>query len=65
MVSTEIDVQTETTVGQFVSDNGLPKLDFDDPKCHFRTDTDVTLFKMQLAEKGLATVPGFEIKLAK
>jgi hypothetical protein len=37
----------------------------DNPKCHFQNGTDVTLFKMQLAEQGLATVAGFDIKLAK
>lgn len=52
------------TVGQFVAEYGMPTLDQDHPKCHFQNGTDVTLFKMQLAEQGLATVAGFEIKLA-
>lgn len=53
------------TVGQFVVEYGIPTLDRNHPKCHFQNGTDVTLFKMQLAEQGLVTVPGFEIKLAK
>jgi hypothetical protein len=53
------------TVGQFVVEYGMPTLDQDHPKCHFQNGTDVTLFKMQLAEQGLATVASFEIKLAK
>lgn len=64
-VSSSTDGGNETTVGQFIVENGLPKLDIEDAKCHFQNDTDVTLFKMQLVEQGLATVPGFEIKLAK
>ena len=53
------------TVDQFVAEYGMPTLDQDNPKCHFQNIKDVTLFKMQLAEQGQATVPGFEIKLAK
>lgn len=66
---TSIVVSTATgrcvmTVGQFVVEYGIPTLDQDNPKCHFQNRSDVTLFKMQLAEQGLATVSGFEIKLA-
>jgi len=64
LVSTSTGGETQTTVGQFIVENGLPNLEIEDAKCHFKNDTDVTLFKMQLAEQGLATVPGFEIKLS-
>ena len=67
---TRIAVSTTTgscvmTVAQFVVEYGMPTLDPDNPKCHFHNNTDVKLFKKQLAEQGVATVPGFEIKLAK
>lgn len=54
-----------TTTGEFIAENGLPRLKINDPKCIFNNDSAVYLFELQLQQYGSAVVPGFHVNLKK